>query len=60
MAKAVYTVCEIREILGIGKNQAYKLCKSKEFPIRRVGNTILIPKEPFDRWLIGEDVAVVN
>ena len=44
MAKAVYTVCEIRELLGIGKNQAYKLCKSQEFPIRSVGNTILIPK----------------
>ena len=58
MAKVVYTVAEITELLGIGKNQAYRLCKSKEFPVRRVGNTILIPKEPFDRWLTSEDTAI--
>ena len=60
MAKAVYTVSEIKELLGIGKNQAYKLCKSQEFPVRKVGSTILIPKEPFDKWLVGGDSATLD
>lgn len=30
---------------------AYRLCTGKEFPVRRVGRTILIPIKSFNDWL---------
>ena len=32
--KKVYTVEEVREILGIGKNKAYELCNNQTEPSR--------------------------
>lgn len=49
--KLVYSVEDIQQLLGIGKNSAYKLVKSGVFPIRRVDNRILIPKATFLEWL---------
>ena len=51
--KCVYTVDEIRQMLGIGKNEAYRLTHSKTFPSIRIGNRIVIPKEAFHNWLNG-------
>ncbi|RKI38000.1 DNA-binding protein [bacterium D16-51] len=47
--KTVYTVSEIRIILGIGRNSAYKLCDGKSFPVRKVGKAILIPIKTFNQ-----------
>ena len=49
--RKVYTVSEIQTILGVGKNKAYDLCTSGEFPFKRIGKTILIPKASFNDWL---------
>lgn len=50
--RRVYTVKEIAEILGISKNAAYDLVKSKNgFVIVRIGKTIRVPIESFDEWL---------
>ena len=49
--KTVYTVPEVQEMLGIGKNKAYELCTSGEFPYRRIGKTILVPIITFNNWL---------
>lgn len=57
MEKTVYTVSEIRIILGIGRNSAYKLCDGKSFPVRKVGKTILIPIKTFNQWLYHEDAS---
>ena len=51
--KCVYTVHEIRMMLGIGKNEAYRLTHSEGFPSIRIGNRIVIPKEAFHQWLNG-------
>lgn len=51
MEKTVYTVSEVQEMLGIGRGVAYRLCTGKEFPVRRVGRTILIPIKSFNDWL---------
>lgn len=51
--RKVYMVGEIQTMLGIGKNKAYVLCTSGVFPYKRIGKTIVIPKEPFDEWLNG-------
>lgn len=49
--KLIYTVIDIQELLGIGRNNAYKLVNSNKFPVRRVDNRILIPKITFLEWL---------
>ena len=49
--KCVYTVDEIRMMLGIGKNEAYRLTHSKNFPAIRIGNRIVIPKEELRKWI---------
>lgn len=49
--KMVYSVEELQRLLGIGRNNTYELVNSGAFPVIRVNNRILIPKEPFLQWL---------
>ncbi len=49
--KRTYTVDEIRDILSIGKNAAYRLANSGQFKTDRVGSAIRISKKSFDEWL---------
>ncbi len=49
--KRTYTVGEIAEILGIGRTSAYKLIRSGQFQIVRIGSAIRISKASFDDWL---------
>ena len=53
--KYVYSVEEVQVILGIGRAQAYELVKSNAFPCRKVGRRLLIPIEPFEKWLYSEE-----
>ena len=55
MDRQVYTVDEIKQILGIGRTSAYEFMKNPPFRVIRVGGTILIPKASFNKWLNGED-----
>ena len=43
-------VSDIKKILGISKSQAYNLVNSDGFPTLKIGRTILIPVEDFDKW----------
>ena len=49
---AVYTVKEIGAMLRISKNAAYRLVKSRQFPVIQIGDTYRIPKVGFDKWLM--------
>lgn len=49
--KRTYTVPEIQDILGIGKNSAYSLVKSGAFRTVRIGGCIRVSKKSFDKWL---------
>lgn len=49
--KRVYTVDEIRAILGIGRNKAYALMKQGHFHCVRIGGRYRISKKSFDKWL---------
>ena len=51
MTRRCYKVKEIKEMLGIGKNQTYELIKSKRFPVLKIGKDYLIPMEGFDLCL---------
>ena len=52
--KRIYTVDEIQDILGIGRNAAYDLVKSGVFHSVRIDGSIRISKKSFDRWLDHE------
>lgn len=54
-ASVVYTVDEVRKMLGIGKNQAYELANSGVFHVCHIGKKIIIPKAVFENWLLGND-----
>jgi len=49
--KRTYTVPEIQDILGIGRNAAYTIVKSGAFRTVRIGGSIRISKKSFDAWL---------
>lgn len=49
--KKTYTVQEIKQILGIGKNAAYDLVNKNYFKSVRIGSSIRISKRSFDKWL---------
>ncbi|MBO5448548.1 MAG: helix-turn-helix domain-containing protein [Ruminococcus sp.] len=51
--KRTYTVNEIQDILGVGKNAAYAAVKSGEFQVVKIGGSIRISKKSFDAWLDG-------
>ena len=52
--KRTYTVAEIQDILGIGRNAAYDIVRKGYFSSVRIGGIIRISKRSFDAWLDGE------
>jgi len=49
--KEFYTVKDIMQKMGIGKNKAYKLFRAKAFPAIKCGNSYIIHKDQFERWI---------
>ena len=49
--KLTVNVGELARMLGIGRNQAYALCKTQGFPAVQIGKRILIPVEGLREWL---------
>lgn len=48
----VYTPQEIAALLKISTRKAYDLCKQgKDFKVIRVGKSVRVVKESFDKWL---------
>lgn len=41
----VLTVCQVAEILGIGRNSAYKLVNDNVIGHKKVGKRTLVPKQ---------------
>ena len=56
--RKTYTVPEIAVILGVGKNQAYDLCKSNQFKIIKVGRTVKVVRQSFESWLNGGESKI--
>lgn len=55
-----YTVNEMKQILNIGSNSAYALIHSGAFPVKKIGHSYRIPKEPFHAWLNACGEAAVK
>lgn len=48
-----YTVNDIKTMLRISRASAYQLVSDPPFPVVKIGRSLRIPKEAFDRWLMG-------
>ncbi len=42
---------DIRKMMGIGRDKAYALIRSKGFPAMKIGNTYFVTTENFRKWL---------
>jgi excisionase family DNA binding protein len=50
--KLAYSVREVAEILGVGRNTAYYLVNGPDFPSIRLGDKrIVVPVDALDAWL---------
>lgn len=52
--KVMLDVVDVMKIMGIGRDNAYNLFYSKEFPVKRMGRRMLVHKDIFNAWLKGE------
>ena len=41
----------ISELLGISLTTVYEMMHQKDFPVLRVGNRMVVPKEKFKEWV---------
>ena len=41
----------VSKVLGIAPSSAYELMHEKGFPVLRVGNRLVVPKEKFRQWV---------
>lgn len=48
------TIKELQSYLGIGKDKAYALVKSKSFPALKIGGRYYVIKPDFDVWLVKQ------
>lgn len=49
--RLTWTVDEVAAMLGVGETTVREQIKAGVIPARRLGNRIVIPKGPFQRWL---------
>lgn len=49
-SKTFYTVKEVMDILGIGRNTIYDMINEEFFPVIKRKKIIRIPKHAFDKW----------
>ena len=41
----------VANLLGISPSSSYELMHEKDFPVLRVGNRLVVPKEKFRQWV---------
>lgn len=57
-----YTPKEIQELLKLSKNTAYRLLSQPDFPKLKIGGSIRVPKEEFEKFIkryIGKDFDLI-
>lgn len=42
----------VAKVLGVSPSSAYELMHEPGFPILRIGNRIVVPKEQFIQWVV--------
>ena len=51
LEKRTLNVKQLAEVLGVGETKARQLCRTKGFPVLKVGNRYLIPIAQLDSWI---------
>ena len=41
----------VAKVLGVSPSSGYELMHEPEFPVLRIGNRIVVPKEQFIQWV---------
>ncbi|OUQ75817.1 helix-turn-helix domain-containing protein [Flavonifractor sp. An100] len=41
----------VAKVLGVSPSSGYELMHEPGFPVLRIGNRMVVPKEPFIRWV---------
>ena len=41
----------VAKVLGVSPSSAYELMHEPDFPVLRVGSSMVVPKEQFIRWV---------
>lgn len=41
---------QAKELLGVGRNEIYNLCKNKDFPSFKIGSKYYINREKLQEW----------
>ena len=43
----------VAQVLGVSQSSGYELMHEPGFPVLRVGNRMLVPKEQFVQWVVN-------
>ena len=41
----------VAKVLGVSPSSSYELMHEKDFPVLKVGNRMVVPKEKFVKWV---------
>ena len=47
----IYRIPQLMQVLGICRDKAYKLMKSKFFPSIKIGSSYIVTKDALEEWL---------
>lgn len=56
--KVMLDVSDIMKLTGVGRNKAYGLLHSKQFPVKVIGKRRMVHKDIFNDWLKGKEFKV--
>lgn len=56
--KVMLDVIDIMKLTGVGRDRAYGLLNSKQFPVRIIGKRRMVHKDIFNEWLKGKEFKV--
>ena len=44
----------VAKVLGVSPSSAYELMHEPDFPMLRIGNRMVVPKEQFIQWVVEQ------
>jgi len=47
----------VAKVLGVSPSSGYELMHEQDFPVLRVGNRMVVPKEKFIQWVANNTVG---
>ncbi len=53
LQKKAYSVSEMAEVLGIGRDKAYNLIHREDFPAIKIGTSYIVPAANLNLWLLN-------